>query len=102
MCSQVSEPRAGCHASGHSWRIHLSSGVSSSSSGCSQWAVPRDGMNSAPTVTERTENHNAATTTERAEAAAVNNGQMFVCLYLVLIFYLNKKTMNTESLSVIL
>ncbi|XP_044021914.1 CDK-activating kinase assembly factor MAT1 isoform X2 [Siniperca chuatsi] len=38
----VSEPRAGCHVSGHSWRILLSFGMSSSHSGCAQWAVPSE------------------------------------------------------------
>ena len=77
MCSQVSEPRAGCHASGHSWRIHLSFGMSSSSSRRSQWAVPSLMLNTSMdktaqqplgrNVTKRT----VKTTKERAEAAVV-------------------------------
>lgn len=54
VCSQVSEPRAGCHASGHSWRIHISFGLSSSRSGCSQWAVPSERLITTRNVTERT------------------------------------------------
>lgn len=38
-CSQVFEPCAGRHASGHSWRIHLRAGVSSGDSGRSQRAA---------------------------------------------------------------
>lgn len=45
VCSQVSEPRAGCHGSGHSWRIHLSFGMPSSSSRRFRWAFPCEELN---------------------------------------------------------
>lgn len=47
VCSQVPEPRAGCYASGHSWRIHFSFGVSSGHSRCFQWAVSSERLNTS-------------------------------------------------------
>lgn len=42
ICSQVSESRAGCRDSGHSWRIHLRFGVLSRHPGRVQRAVPSE------------------------------------------------------------
>ncbi|XP_061751244.1 CDK-activating kinase assembly factor MAT1 isoform X1 [Nerophis ophidion] len=42
----ILEPRAGSHASGHSWRIQLGVGMSSSHPGCFQWPLLTDGLTS--------------------------------------------------------
>uniref|UniRef100_A0A3P8Y2F0 CDK-activating kinase assembly factor MAT1 n=1 Tax=Esox lucius TaxID=8010 RepID=A0A3P8Y2F0_ESOLU len=44
----VFEPRACCPATGHGWRIHLRTGVSSSHTGCLQWAFPSTGLTPRP------------------------------------------------------
>lgn len=97
VCSQVSEPRAGCHASGHSWRIHLSFGMSSSYSGCSQWAVPSERLNTSEqplvrNVTERTFRTALLQPLRRQKLLwwVVLDQGVYVFLYFVLILYLNK------------
>lgn len=50
VCAQVFKPRARCHATRHSWRIHLHSGMSSSNPRRAQWTPPPVSFASLPSL----------------------------------------------------